>query len=73
MKCVCGDSMCIAEVNFDSECGLLIAEGNPGAAAAGIYLDVAGAVALAQHIRAFILRKLDAPIESTVTPPERHR
>lgn len=66
MKCSCGDPTCVSEVNFDSACGLLIAEGNPGAAAAGVYLSAQSAICLAQQLRAYILSKLEQPIESTV-------
>jgi hypothetical protein len=73
MKCSCGASDCASEVGFDSSCGLLIAEGNPGAAACGIYLSVDGAVILARQLRAFILAKLDEPQPSTLVIPERHK
>lgn len=65
-KCSCGSDSCVAEVGFDSSCGLLIAEGNPGAAAAGIYLSVADALLLARQLRAFILTRIEQPEESTV-------
>jgi hypothetical protein len=48
-------------VGFDSLAGLLIAEGNPGAAAAGIYLSVADAVILCQQLRAYVLASMDEP------------
>ena len=70
MKCMCGDPSCVSEVNFDSGCGLIIAEGNPGAAAAGVYLDLQGAVELARQLRAFVLAKLDEPKESRFVSTE---
>lgn len=76
MKCNCGDKDCVSEVGFDSACGLLIAEGNPGAAAAGIYLSVTDAIVLAQQLRAFILSTIDAPVPGTTgwdNPSEAHK
>lgn len=67
MKCSCGAPDCISEVGFDSSCGLLIAEGNPGAAACGIYLDVASAVTLSRQLRAFILSQAETPESSTLS------
>lgn len=76
MKCNCGDKDCVSEVGFDSACGLLIAEGNPGAAASGVYLSVADAITLAQQLRAFVLREIDSPREGTTkweNPTEAHK
>ncbi len=61
MKCACGAKDCVATVGFDSGCGMLIAEGNPGAAAAGLYLSVADAITLTKQLRAYILKSLDEP------------
>lgn len=76
MKCNCGKEDCVAEVGFDSACGLLIAKGNSGARASGIYLSATSAIVLMQQLRAFILSAIDAPVAGTTGwdhPSEAHK
>ncbi len=65
MKCSCNDPNCSGEVNFDSGSGFLIAEGKDEVI--GLYLDVAGAVALARNLKAFVVGKMEEPLAAFIT------
>lgn len=72
MKCSCGSKDCVSEIGFDSATGLLIAEGNSGAAACGIYLSVPDAVSLARQLRAYVMEAIDTPEKSTLEGKDTH-